>query len=143
MGWQWIREWFWSSYQSSPLKRLLWWAAMVLAALVVIGTIANLLVERSSSDSEIRDARDLFNGCMSSDGNHDGLESLIRTVLHDPGSMETHRTYYNSSDSIADGEIRIRLNYSAANVFGGKVRKNAWARMGLDCQIIAVTDYGS
>jgi hypothetical protein len=111
-------------------------------ALVVVGTIANLLTECSSS--EPANARELFEGCVSGwDGNHNGLESLIRAQLHDPGSMETHGTYYNSADSIADGEIRIRLDYSAANLFGGKVRKNASARMGTDCQIIAVIDYGS
>ena len=114
----------------------------VLAA-AAAASIAALLVGCSPSESEPANARELFEGCVSAwDGNHEGLEALIRARLNDPGSMETHGTYYNSSDSIADGKIRIRLNYSAANAFGGKVRTDAWATMGLDCEIITVTDFG-
>lgn len=76
------------------------------------------------------------------DGNHDGLEALICDRLNDSGSMETHGTYYNLDDGIGDGQITIRLNYSAANAFGGMVRTDAWANMNLDCEIVVVTDCG-
>lgn len=137
-----VSNWFGLNNERSPFKRMLWWVGAIIAAFVVVGIVANLLTECSSS--EILDARDLFESCVSTwDGNHEGLEALIRAQLNDPGSMETHGTYYSSTDSIADGEIRIRLDYSANNIFGGKVRNDAWARMGMDCRIIAVIDYGS
>ena len=53
--------------------------------------------------------------------------------------MEVHGTYFY--DGFTDGEIRIKMDYSAGNAFGGKVRNVAWARMALDCGIV-VTDYG-
>lgn len=125
-------------HQSPPDRRLD--MRLVAVAACVAGL---LLFGCAASDSEPTNAKELFEGCVAAwDGNHDGLEALIRARLNDPGSMETHGTYYNSSDSIADGEIRIRLDYSAANAFGGKVRTDAWASMGLDCEIIVVTDYG-
>ncbi|WP_419847581.1 hypothetical protein [Candidatus Poriferisocius sp.] len=109
----------------------------------VVIAVTLIAVACGSDNSEPTTAKELFEGCVSAwDGNHEGLEARIRARLNDPGSMETHGTYYNSSDSIADGEIRIRLNYSAANAFGGKVRTDAWATMGLDCEIITVTDFG-
>lgn len=78
------------------------------------------------------------------DGNHDGFEALIRDVLNDPGSMETHGTYYDASDSISDGEILIRLNYGARNAFGGMVRSDAIGIMDVDtCKIIDVITYGN
>lgn len=113
-----------------------WLAAVVLVVVSAVGCVAE-------DDGPPTTARELFEGCVSAwDGNHEGLEGLIRARLNDPGSMETHGTYFNASDSIADGEIRIRLDYSAANAFGGKVRTDAWADMGLDCEITAVIDYG-
>ena len=56
--------------------------------------------------------------------------------------METHGTYYNPNDSISDGNLRIRLDYSVANLLGGMVRTDAWADIGTDCEIITVVDYG-
>jgi len=110
--------------------------AFVLVSLLAIGCAA-------TDDGPPTTARELFEGCVSAwDGNHEGFERLIRARLNDPGSMETHGTYFNSADSIADGEIRIRLDYSAANAFGGKVRTDAWAFMGMDCEITTVIDYG-
>ena len=88
-------------------------------------------------------AKEVFEDCVSAwDGNHDGLEALIRAQLNDPGSMETHGTYYNPSDSLTDGHITIRLDYGARNALGGMVRTNAYADMGTNCAIIRVIDYG-
>lgn len=89
-------------------------------------------------------AAEAFGACVSAwDGNHEGFEALIRDVLNDPGSMETHGTYYNASDSIADGEITIRLNYGARNAFGGMVRADAVGVMDVDtCRIVEVISYG-
>ncbi len=88
-------------------------------------------------------ATELFEGCVSAwDGNHEGLEALIRAQLNDPGSMETHGTYYNPDDSLSDGEIGIRLDYGARNALGGMVRTDAYATMGTDCEINEVISYG-
>ena len=57
-------------------------------------------------------------------------------------SMDVHGTYFSELDDLDDGEIRIKMDYSAANAYGGKVRTTAWARMGTDCEIINVTVYG-
>lgn len=63
--------------------------------------------------------------CLSAwDGNHDGLEALIRDQLNDPGSMETHNTFIAPLDET--GFHAIRLEFSAKNAFGGRVRHTAW-----------------
>ena len=114
-----------------------------LATLVIVAVIAVSCVTDSEPAAVPTNAKELFEECVSAwDGNHDDLEALIRARLNDPGSMETHGTYYNPNDSIADGQISIRLDYSAANAFGGMVRTDAWANMDLDCEIVVVTDYG-
>ena len=56
--------------------------------------------------------------------------------------MKTHGTYYNDNEPISDGQLGIRVDYSAANLVGGMVRTRAWAVMGTDCEIIRVVDYG-
>ena len=57
-------------------------------------------------------------------------------------SRVTHGTYFSADDSLADGEIGIRLDYGARNALGGMVRTTATATMGLDCEIVNVIDYG-
>ena len=79
-------------------------------------------------------AEECFSGWS---GNHRGFVDEVKAVLNDPGSMEVHGTYFNSNDSPADG-IRIRMDYSAANAFGGMVRGNALADMAPDCSITIV-----
>lgn len=115
--------------------------ALVFVALLVAASCQ--LGESADDDSPPANAKELFERCVSAwDGNHDGLEALIRAQLNDPGSMETHGTYYNSADSITDGEIGIRLDYGARNTLGGMVRTDAYATMGMDCEITEVIDYG-
>ena len=112
--------------------------ALVLVTVITAGCLADNEPAAAPTNAE-----ELFEGCVSAwDGNHDGLEAIIRAELNDPGSMETHGTYYNSDDSISDGRIRIKLDYSAANLLGGMVRTDAWADMGIDCEIVTVVDYG-
>lgn len=107
--------------------------------------IDNLLGNTTTeADLSPRNAAEAFEPCVSAwDGNHEGFEALIRDVLNDPGSMETHGTYYNASDSIADGEITIRLDYGARNAFGGMVRSDALGVMDIEtCEIVEVITYG-
>ncbi len=87
--------------------------------------------------------QEVFEGCADPwDGNLNGLEALIRAVLNDPGSMETHGTYYFTTDDLDDGLVTIKLDYGARNSFGGMVRTSAWAEMRPDCEIAEVIDYG-
>ena len=73
-------------------------------------------------------------------GNHEGFEKLIRDRLNDPGSMETHGTFYNPSDSTADGAITIRLNYGVRNSLGGMVRSDALGEMNVrTCEVSLIT----
>ena len=117
-------------------------------AIGVVGAIAGDDTSSSSAPtttttSRPQTAAEVFNGCVSEwDGNHDGFEALIRAQLNDPGSMETHGTYYNGDDSLTDNSITIRLNYGARNALGGMVRTDAVAEMALDCEITSVTTYG-
>ena len=57
------------------------------------------------------------------DGNHNGLEALVRDVLNDPGSMETYETRVSP---VEDGEHSIIMEFGARNVFGGMVRQTAF-----------------
>ena len=59
--------------------------------------------------------------CLSPwDGNHDGLEALIRDNLNDPGSMDTVETRITPVDE--DGNHTVALEFTALNAFGGRVR---------------------
>lgn len=91
-----------------------------------------------------RTVQEIADGCLSPwGGNHNGFERLVRQQLNDPGSMETHGTYFNPSDDLADNRITLRMDYGARNVLGGMVRTNAVAEMDIEtCEIVAVIDYG-
>ena len=119
---------------------------LIIILVVVLFLIIGLAACGTSNDDDDgppSNAKELFEGCVSPwDGNHEGFEAEIRAVLNDPGGMETHGTYYSSSDSISDGGITIRLDYSAANAFGGMVRTDAVGVMDLDCEVTVIT-YGT
>ena len=131
------------------------WPWIVLACFVAIGVVGAISenTEEPPSSTQaptpapttlvILAATTLVEKCFDPwDGNHNGFEALIRDVLNDPSSMETHGTYFNASDSLSDGTITIRLDYSSGNIFGGMERTSAWAEMDTDCEIAIVTDYG-
>ena len=117
-------------------------------AIGVVGAIAGDDTATSSAPATTtterpQTARDLAEECFSAwDGNHDGLEALIRAQLNDPGSMETHSTRFNADDSLDDGSMTILLDYGARNALGGMVRTTATAEMATDCEITSVIDYG-
>ena len=56
------------------------------------------------------------------DGNHDGLEALIRDQLKDPDSMETIETRISP---MKDGQHDIILSFRARNPIGGMVVSTA------------------
>ena len=65
--------------------------------------------------------------CLSDwDGNHNGLERIIRNeYLNDPGSMKTISTRIAPVNP--SGEHYISMVFSAKNAFGGRVRHTVWA----------------
>ena len=100
-------------------------------------------VRTATTRKEHFTAEEMADKCWSSwDGNWEEFEDLIRSVLNDPDSMSTQGTYFNPSDDTSDGTIRVRLNYTATNGFGGTVRNDAVAYMGVDCQVKEVLTFG-
>ena len=62
--------------------------------------------------------------CLSQwDGNHEGLEALVRDELNDPGSMKTYSTRITPVDE--NGYHTIIMDFGANNAFGGMVRNAA------------------
>jgi len=80
--------------------------------------------ESSSNSAGAEDRRKGFHCLSAWDGNHDGLEALIRDRLNDPDSMETTKTEIAPVDE--DGDHLIRLTFTAKNAFGGRVRNVAY-----------------
>jgi len=75
-------------------------------------------------DRQAEERRKGFHCLSAWDGNHDGLEALIRDRLNDPGSMETIETVITPVD--ARGDHAIVLEFTAKNAFGGRVRQMAF-----------------
>ncbi len=78
----------------------------------------------AARDTSAEDRRKGFHCLDPWDGNHNGLEALIRDQLNDPGSMETIETGITPVD--ADGQHTVRLEFTAKNAFGGRVRNTAY-----------------
>ncbi|MDE2640025.1 MAG: hypothetical protein OXI03_05515 [Chloroflexota bacterium] len=78
----------------------------------------------AARDASAEDRRKGFHCLDPWDGNHNGMEALIRDELNDPGSMETIETRITPVD--ADGQHTVRLEFTAKNAFGGRVRHTAY-----------------
>lgn len=94
---------------------------------LVVTCVVSLMGPSELSDAEkaieAEEKRKGFH-CMSPwDGNHDGLEDLVRARLKDPDSMETIGTRITPVD--ANGNHRVILEYRARNSFGGMVVEQA------------------
>ena len=83
----------------------------------------------SSSSSSASDRRQGFHCLSDWDGNHDGMEALIRARLSDPVSMSTIGTRIGS---VTGGRHPIALEFTAENAYGGTVRYTArgWVNQG-------------
>lgn len=117
------------------MRRQLGWTILGVVALVALMFSVSCDYESgsgsssSSNSSAARDtsAEDRRRGfhCLDAwDGNHNGMEALIRDELNDPGSMETIETGITPVD--ADGQHTVRLEFTAKNAFGGRVRHTAY-----------------
>ena len=82
-----------------------------------------------SAEEEAAKAEDIRKGfhCLSAwDGNHDGLEALVRAELVDPASMETYDTRIAPVDEL-NGKHTLIMDFGSRNSFGGMVRNTAVA----------------
>ena len=75
---------------------------------------------QSAEDKENR--RKGFHCLSTWDGNHDGMNELIKAELNDPGSLEVHTTRIAP---VEGGVHAVKVDFSAKNAFGGMVRNEA------------------
>ena len=74
------------------------------------------------------------------DGNHAGLEELVKASLNAPSSLETLETLIGP---VQDGKHRVRMDFTAKNQYGGRVRYTALADIdNLTCTaVLTSVDY--
>lgn len=79
--------------------------------------------ERQEAAAAAEERRKGFHCLSSFDGNHNGLERLVRGRLNDPNSLETVRTLISPVNDA--NKHRVRMEFTATNAFGGRVRNIA------------------
>ena len=98
---------------------------VVIAAVALIVTCVVVVLGGSeSSDADKAEEKRKGWHCLSAwDGNHSGLEDLVRIVIKDPNSMETIQTRIIPVD--VNGNHRITMEFRSRNSFGGMVVNTA------------------
>lgn len=97
---------------------------VVFATVCTAVGVSTTTEEKAEATAEAEADRRKGFHCLSRwDGNHDGLEKLVKAQLNDPGSMETLQTFISPVNS--EGNHRIRMEFTALNAFGGRVRNTA------------------
>ena len=99
---------------------------LVVIIIVVIVVAATTCGGDSTSSQPTQDPEDRRKGfhCLSQwDGNHDGLEALVRDQLNDPSSMDTYETRIEPVGT--NNRHRIVMEFGAKNLFGAMVRHTA------------------
>jgi len=98
---------------------------VVIAAVALIVTCVVVVMGGSeSSDADKAEEKRKGWHCLSAwDGNHSGLEDLVRIVIKDPNSMETIQTRIIPVD--VNGNHRITMEFRSRNSFGGMVVNTA------------------
>ena len=89
---------------------------------LMMGAACGLSEEQKTEKAEER--RKGFHCLSAWDGNHGGLEALVRDSLKDPGSMETHKPQITPVQETT-GQHHIFMDFGARNSFGGVVRNQA------------------
>ena len=86
--------------------------------------------------------RERTEACLSPwDGNHNGFEDQIRPLLNNEGSMQTHETRFGTV-FIGPNEVAIRMEYSAENALGGRVKTVAAGRLNVETCAVTVVFTG-
>ncbi len=132
--------------EARKYKRNKWlWVmgGLILIAALSIGATAEECEDTSSSRSsrpttsptkppqlstEEREEKRKGFHCLSKwDGNHDGLEALVRMQMNDPGSMKTYVTRITPVSEFQQGNHYVEMDFGGKNAFGGMVRHTAHA----------------
>ena len=108
-----------------------WWMIIIwiILAISVIGGVSSAVGgDDAPTVLDVEAVEDMRKGfhCLSDwDGNHDGLESLVRDRLNDPDSMETDTTRIGPSGTWGDDDHVVAMDFRARNAFGGMIRNEA------------------
>lgn len=120
------REWTWRA-----VKRSFQWMYIVFGTVVLVGMFlpgpdpeAERRRRLREAVAEAENERKGFHCLSSWDGDHNGLERLVRARLNDPDSLDTLGTYIASVNDA--GKHPVRMEFTATNAFGGRVRNNAF-----------------
>ena len=128
--------------QKKPAQNAAIGCLVIVIAGVAVIVACSVYVTSDSEPSDAEKAEEKRKGfhCLSPwDGNHDGLEALIKTQLKDPDSMETIETRMTPVN--ANGNHRIVLKYRARNSFGGMVESQATGSVDNDtCKATLLTN---
>ena len=96
-----------------------------LAVLAVVAMAAGACGVSEAEQAERAEERRQGFHCLSAwDGNHNGLEGLVRAELEDPGSMATYSTRIAPVDTVTNRHTII-MDFGARNTFGGMARNTA------------------
>lgn len=114
---------------ATKLRLVAWAAGLAVLFLLVVGATEGC--EPAGNDpptaaeraEEEEDRRKGFHCLSEWDGNHEGLEALVRKRLNDPDSMETIETKIAPANK--NGWHPVRMEFTAKNALGGRVRKLA------------------
>ena len=91
---------------------------------LIVACVVSVMGGSESSDTDKAEEKRKGWHCLSAwDGNHDGLEDLVKSLLKDPESMETIQTRITPVD--VNGNHRITMEFRSRNSFGGMVVNTA------------------
>ena len=107
---------------------------------LVVACLTLVLV--SGCDSGPKTDRERIEDCLSAwDGNHAGFEDQVRRGLNDEGSMQTHGTYFTATPNNLR-RVPIRMEYSAKNLLGGRIKSQATGYLDATTCKVTVESYG-
>ena len=124
------------AFAATGILRVL--AIVTVVALGLVACTETSTNQGSGTSDTNEDKRKGFHCLSPWDGNHDGLEALIRDEIRDPNSMETIETRITPVN--ANGNHTVSLTFRSRNGFGGMVRSTAFGTVDNDtCKATLLT----
>ena len=124
------------AFAATGILRVL--AIVTVVALGLVACTETSTNQGSGTSDNNEDKRKGFHCLSPWDGNHDGLEALIREEIRDPNSMETIETRITPVN--ANGNHTVSLTFRSRNGFGGMVRSTAFGTVDNDtCKATLLT----